>query len=350
MLFLSVCLSQKKGDNEIWLEGRFKAGFLAAHRSLMGHVAVEHAYAGEISYLVQSKGRKMWHNHYRMPTLGITGFFGTAGNRELLGHYVGAYSFINLPIIKHKSYTFSFKTGAGLGYGAKVYDPEDNILSIALSSKVNALLVLAFESRIHKGNHSATLSLDMTHLSNGAIKIPNLGLNLPYVSAGYGYRIQESTYCDTHAAAGLRYKSFEYGIVGYGSAQEVFPTGGDKLGVVGVNFVGRKYFSRKYGMEVSFDVMSKQSIIALNPGIATAQSEIIQMGIFTGYLLPMGRFHMVIGMGIYVRDKFKPVDFLYHRVGMRYVFNNGLNINLVLKSHWARADYIEYGIGYTLAR
>ena len=41
---------------------------------------------------------------------------------------------------------------------------------------------------------------------------------------------------------------------------------------------------------------------------------------------------------------------MYHRVGLRYVFANGININLVLKSHWARADYVEYGIGYTFKK
>ena len=55
-------------------------------------------------------------------------------------------------------------------------------------------------------------------------------------------------------------------------------------------------------------------------------------------------------MGIYLKDKYQPEDFLYHRVGMRYVFENGININLVLKSHWARADYTEFGIGYSFKR
>jgi hypothetical protein len=237
-----------------------------------------------------------------------------------------------------------------LGYGTKVYDPENNILSIALSTKLNALLVFALESRIHVGNHSATLSLDMTHFSNGAIKVPNLGLNLPFLSAGYGYRIQESTYCDTCLVAGLGYKSLEFGAIVFGSAQELFPTGGPKMPVIGLNFVARKYFSRRTGMEVSFDIMSKQSIMNFHPEVEKTQGEIIQLGVFAGYLVPMGRYQMVIGMGAYVRDKFKPEDALYHRVGMRYVFYNGINLNLVLKSHWARADYVEYGIGYTFNR
>jgi hypothetical protein len=58
MSFFFISYSQKSGNNEVWVEGRFKAGFLAAHRSSIGHLAVEHAYAGELSYLVQTKGQR----------------------------------------------------------------------------------------------------------------------------------------------------------------------------------------------------------------------------------------------------------------------------------------------------
>jgi hypothetical protein len=47
-----------------------------------------------------------------------------------------------------------------------------------------------------------------------------------------------------------------------------------------------------------------------------------------------------------VRDVYNPDDMFYHRLGLRYQFKEHLLLNLVLKSHWARADYIEYGIGY----
>ena len=58
-----------------------------------------------------------------------------------------------------------------------------------------------------------------------------------------------------------------------------------------------------------------------------------------------------VGAGIELNFfKYRPEDLFYHRVGMRYVFDNGINMNLVLKSHWARADYVEYGIGYTFKR
>jgi hypothetical protein len=347
ILFLShLSFGQKSEDT--WIEARAKIGFLAAHRSIMGHLPREHAYALEVSYLLQTKGRKLWHSEYKYPVYGVTAFIGTVGNQELLGNYFGAYGFVNFPFVKRKHYAFTGKLGCGLGYGTKYYDPESNVLGMAVSTPVNALISMAIENRFTFKNHSITASIDMTHFSNGATKVPNLGLNLPYVSVGYGHRIHEAR--DTSFSVETFEKSWNFGAMAILSVKEVFPTGGNKYPVFGLNLVARRFFRPKTGMEVSFDVISKQAIFNYHPDVPKTQAEIIQLGAFVGYLLPFHRFHLAIGMGIYVRDKFKPEDFLYHRLGMRYVFDNGLNLNLGLKSHWARADYVEYGIGYTFKK
>lgn len=354
VLFLVLCnmlLAQKSSD--VWIEARAKLGFLVAHRSIMGHLAKEHAHAVEISYLIQPKGRKSWHQAYRNPVFGITGFVGSVGNREVLGHYFSAFAFINFPFVKRKRYTLSGKLGSGLGYGTKYYKknyPEDpsTILNVAVSTPINAHISLALENRFVFGNHSVNASIDMTHFSNGAIKVPNLGLNLPYVSVGYGYRIKKSRDSIFQHAPFDKY--WEFGAVGILSVKEVFPTGGNKYPVYGLNLMGRRYFSHKTAMEVSFDFISKQAIFQYHSDVPKTQEEIIQLGIFAGYILPFDNFHILGGMGVYVRDKYFPEDRVYHRVGMRYVFDNGLNINFVLKTHWARADYVEYGIGYTFRK
>lgn len=339
--------AQTSGRNEIWAEGKFKAGFLAAHRGMIGHLPTEHAFAGELTYLIQSKGQKEWHYYFGKPTYGVTGFFGSVGNRELLGHYFGAYSFVRFPLIHQKKYTFSFKVGGGMGYGTKVYNHEDNVLSAAVSTHLNIMVVAGVESRFVFGNNSAILGLDMTHFSNGATKVPNLGLNLPYVSIGYGRKIQESNYCDSCAVAGLGRKTLFFGGMGIVSASANFPTGSKTYPVFGLSLLARKIIGRKGGLEVSFDVMSKQANVAINVDVPKTQLDLIQLGTFAGFILPLDHLHFVLGMGMYVRDKFSPVDRFYHRVGARYVFNNGINLGITLKSHWARADYFEYGIGYT---
>jgi len=337
-------------QSENWIEGKGKIGFLAAHRSVIGHLATEHAFATEISYCKQARGEKAWHESYNFPTYGVTGFFGSVGNRALLGHYAGAYGFFRIPIVKLKNYSFNWKMGCGLGYGTKIYNPETNILSVAVSTHLNALVSLGVDSRLVFNNHSFTLGLDMTHFSNGATKVPNLGLNIPYISLGYGFRFQNDPIDSVIISHKPFVKKWEYGIMGIGSVKEVFPTEGKKYPVVGLNLVGRRYFKRNVGLEFSFDVISKQAIKAYEDEIEMTQGELLQLGVFAGYLMPLDKFHVIVGMGYYIKDKYKPEDPMYHRVGLRYVFANGININLVLKSHWARADYVEYGIGYTFKK
>jgi len=346
-LFVTICSFGQLND-DLWLEAKGKAGFLVAHRSVMGHLATEHAFAGEVSCYFRPKNRKLWHQAYGNPLIGITGFFGTVGNREVLGEYFGVTSFLSMPIIDTKHYLFSFKVGAGLGYGTKHFDIEKNQLNNVIGSAVNVQICMGVESRILFGNNSVNISLDMTHFSNGATKVPNLGLNIPYLGVGYGHLIKKGI--DTNFVHDAYKKRWEYGLIGIASLKEIYPTGGKKHPVFAASLIGRRFFNQKAGMEASFDVISKQAIFGYHSDVRKTQSEIIQLGMFVGYILPLDRFHMLLGMGVYVRDKYKPESVVYHRVGMRYVFDNGININCVLKTHWARADYVEYGIGYTFKK
>lgn len=342
--FLSI------GQRELWIEGKAKGGFLIAHRAVMGHLATEHTAMGELSFMVQTKGQKAYHKAYKYPRFGGSLLFGSTGNREILGYQTALVGDIRFPLIQQKWYEFDFRVGAGITYGNKVFDNQDSLLiySIAISSHFNAAVVLGVESRFKFEKSFLSLGMDMTHFSNGATTIPNLGLNLPFVSLGYGRKIQDAAKVEAEFEPFNKY--WEFGAISYGSVKQVFPTGSKSYPVMGLNFVGRRYFNHATGMEVSFDIISKQAIMQYQKEIPKTQWDIVQMGIFTGYILPLDRLHLLVGMGYYVKDKFQPEDFLYHRVGMRYVFDNGINLNLVLKSHWARADYIEYGIGYTFRR
>lgn len=339
-----------KAQDEYWVELRGKAGFLAAHRPIMGHLATQHAFAGELSFYQQARGKRAWQQAYKMPLYGISLFYGSVGNNELLGHYTGLNGFVNFPLVRFRSYTLSGKMAAGLGYGSKIYDSEGNILSVPVSTHVNAMVVMGLDSRfVIKNKHELVVGIDMTHFSNGAAKVPNLGINLPYLSLGYGYRVRSGK-SDSVVVHPPFKKKWEFGAIGVLSFKEVFPIGKEKYPIYAGSILARRYFKRNVAAEMSFDVISKQAIMAYHKDVPKSQLDIIQLGIFSGFILPMDRLHILIGMGYYVRDMFQPEDAFYHRVGLRYVWRNGINMNLVLKSHWARADYVEYGIGYTFKR
>jgi hypothetical protein len=75
--------------------------------------------------------------------------------------------------------------------------------------------------------------------------------------------------------------------------------------------------------------------------------DILQIGFYTAYLVPLNNFNFVLGMGVYLKDKFRTASQLYNRIGCRYQFSNGLTSSINLKTHLARADYLEFAIGYT---
>lgn len=349
MLPISTIGQVKQSDNWI-LSAKFKTGFLAAHRGTMGHLAEEHLFAGEIS-LLKRITNKPWSESYKNPFVGVTLYGSNLGNSSILGYGFGAYGFIELPFYKSKKFIVSPKLGAGLGVVTKVFDQQTNPKNTAVSSHINALINIGIQAKAFLAKRNAlTFGIDLTHFSNGSSKVPNLGLNMPFVSLGYEYQIQNKENPPISKAIFQRvpfFKAWNYSIVGIISDKQIFPTGGKRYPVFAISNFLYKQFRPKVGMEIGIDIISKQSIFAYRTYIPKNQWRILQVGTYLGFNLPLDRFRFVLGMGVYLKDRYDQDNELYHRVGMRYQFDNGLLLNLVLKSHWAKADYIEYGIGYT---
>jgi hypothetical protein len=344
LVLFFVCSLQGQ-TNDAGFEFRSKIGFLAAHRGVMAHLPQETAKALELTYFIHTNGKKAWHVKYRYPTVGATLFIGSVGNKELLGNYVGLYGFSELPMVKYKNYEMAFRLGCGLGYTNKIYDPLTNPKNVAVSTHFNPMMNFAVKSTYRFKNHSIVLGLDITHFSNGAFKVPNYGINMPYLSLGYAYVFRKAL---PIVPTEMKFqKRIELSAMGIYSMKEVMPIGGKKYPVYAINIAARRFFNQKAGMEVDLDIISKQAIMAYLPYTQKTQLSIIQVGLYAAYLVPFDKFHFVFGMGTYLRDKYKPEDFLYHRIGCRYQFRNGLMANFSLKTHFARADYFEFGFGYT---
>lgn len=334
------------------LQFKAKSGFLAAHRGTMSHLYKDRVWAGEISLYKRVFTNKSWAESYKNPFVGVTVYGSNLGNKEILGYGFGTYGFIEFPFTRSKKHYLSAKLGAGLGFVTKVFDQQTNPKNVAVSSHVNALLCLGISGRWHfSQKHSLLYGLDMTHFSNGASKVPNLGLNIPYVSLGYGYRIAQSPPGSALAPESFSktpwLRHWKYTLIGIVSSKEIFPTTGKNYPVYALSNMVHKRFREKVGMEVALDLVSKQSLFDYRAYIPKTQWTIFQVGAYVGYMLPLDRLNFSLGMGVYLKDRYDADDEFYHRVGMRYRFDNGLLLNLVLKSHWAKADYVEWGAGYT---
>ena len=328
------------------IELKTKTGFLIGKRGEISNLPKEHTFATEISIVNYTNGSKKWHKAYQYPTVGGTFFAASVGNREVLGNFYGSYAFIEFPFIKTSSYQFCAKLGSGLAYTSKVYDPITDPKNAVISSHVNALICFGIKNKFSVGKNQFILGLDLTHCSNAAYRVPNIGINMPFVSVGYGYRLNNYKIIDTENST-FKSNKILFGINSVYSVKEIFPTGQGHLPIFGLSLFTRQFVSSKVGWEVSLDAISKQIISRYKTEIPKTQKDYIQIGVYGGYLLPLDHFHFVLGMGVNVIDKFQPEGRFYHRIGMRYYLNNGISLNAVLRSNWAKADFAEWGIGYT---
>jgi hypothetical protein len=348
LLFSFLINSAFTQKHDIDFEFKSKYGFLIAHRSVMSHIPKEHCKSIEYSVVFQTNGQKSWHRSLNYPKMGFSSLISSAGNKDLLGNLFGAYSFLQFSFFKIEKNRLFVKLGTGLAYAQKVYNQETNPKNNALSSHLNALINFGLFYQYNFERTYLNFGLDLTHLSNGASKMPNLGINLSYLSFAIGYNIKKSISKNDTTTLKRIDKSWNYLAIGIGSFKESYPTGERKFPVFALSFLGNKIYSHKLGYELGLDLIYKPSIDSYKPVIYKTNETMIQLGFYNGYIMTLHKLQILIGMGIYIKDEYNADDYFYHRFGFRYNFNKKLFANLTLKSHWARADYIEYGIGIKL--
>jgi hypothetical protein len=75
---------------------------------------------------------------------------------------------------------------------------------------------------------------------------------------------------------------------------------------------------------------------------------VIRPGIHIGHQLEFSKLTVATQIGYYIYAKDKSDGPIYSRFALRYKLNSKLLLNLALKTHYAKADFIEWGVGYIL--
>lgn len=95
------------------------------------------------------------------------------------------------------------------------------------------------------------------------------------------------------------------------------------------------------------DIFYDNSISARIDALGEVTSEPInnyRFGIYGSYQLSAGQLALVFNMGYYLYNAWDNDGNIYHRLGLRYYFEK-IFLCMNLKTHYARADFIELGGG-----
>ncbi|MER3463492.1 MAG: hypothetical protein C4329_02820 [Chitinophagaceae bacterium] len=303
----------------------------------------------EIAFLKGADGSKPWHIANGFPKWGIAAFYGNTGSRQYIGHMGGLFPFIHFPLIKKGIYENTLRVGAGIALIEKPYDTESNHKNVVLGSKVNAFINFTWQHqfRISKAFY-ANAGLSLTHLSNGGAQLPNLGLNIPGITAGVRYVIDETkvdytkTYLSfdkkIHLQMGLSAGFKQTPWIGSKTyLAKIITIEGDKQ-IGSVNRLG-------LGIHLFYDPSSNNDEI--DPVFPDKQQSDYQYnaGFYFQYEHMIRRLSLGVQLGFYPFKAYYS-DSFYENVGVRYQLTNRWSGGFYLKTHWGKAEYIHLGFTY----
>lgn len=348
IFFCSYTSFSQQTVPQFGVEQTMHFGSILPHRPLVNAVVEGHSFIYEFSFYKNTLGKKQWQQFYNYPKIGVSAMMLQLGNKEKLGNSYGVFPYIEFPM-SNKKIQWNIRFGYGLGYIEKPFDRETNFKNTVIGSTYNALINLNSLWRIKLNKHiSTSAGISLVHFSNGSFTRPNLGINIFSLNAGLAYNFGKKNDL-IRAELPDREKNWNKIIVVNTGIKEIPPVEGPKFMVYTTSFNLIKSFSNKSSYGFSADLFynsSLERLLSEENNEPTSNSDNIRAGLAFIYSLDVGRISYMIQMGGYLRTTFKEDGYVYHRITSRYYINENMFVNLGLKTHWAVADFIEFGVGY----
>ncbi len=362
-LFSLVLFSQNNSDVRIAVHNVY----VAPNYSKLP--PIRPGFIGEMSFGEKLNGEKYWHYYYGFPTFYLSCFAGYPGGVEY-GYVLGLAPQLSFDKILKNKWNYHIKTGFGIAYHTNPYDRKYNPTNMLIGSNICQMTNIEFGlSYEFQPNSYFGASIGLIHYSNGHVKLPNIGMNLPEILVFYKYGLKDDPkeidykYRDhidkewdwfintgiglhefgtsTKPANGPDYKIYD---IGFGLTKKVSPIHKYRIGV---NLLYYESFNK---------FITYQEIDIGDPFLNSSV-----VGFFGAHEFLFGKFafYSEVGIDIYkpfyrysitmygdeftVKDMLKSIN--SNKLGCRYYFSEqnefGLVAGINLKVNMAQADFVE---------
>lgn len=348
LLVLLMPLCSAAMEHSPWTLGtRGAVGFMAPHHKGLWILVDRHAHAGEFFVQREYSGARAWHGNYLRPSWGLSALWLDAG-ADRLGPAVRLITYLELPLVQPGAWQFTTRIGWGLGLVRDPFDRVDNFKQHAIGGRLNLAAQWALALRRSFGRHSMDFGFAIDHLSNAAMKQPNLGINVPTVSIGYAYRLASDA-PETHrpdSAWRQEQRTHVHAMANVGW-NEVYPLQSGRRSVYSLSASVYQRVSPKSAFGFGLDLFNKGSVTVVDTSLAgLGRARLTQVGLHGGYALLFGDMTLYYEMGAYLVTPIQERAAVFTRVGLRQYVSPRLFINFTLKSHLFVADHFEIGLGY----
>lgn len=324
-------------------------GFIMPHHKSIEYTLEDHIRTFDIKITKPTYGKQYWNQLYKYPYYGLGYYRSNLGNNEVYGYANALYTYIKAPIFgKSNSANLSWQIAFGVSYLTKRFSIESNPQNLAIGSKFNIYLDFSLQSRIPITKKLSLMnSVRFTHMSNGKITSPNKGLNILSGSVGLFYELNIPPEVNQVELPEIKEKN-EYSLIYAGGIKTKSRYEPGYYYASSLIFDFNRNYSLKgrwnIGTDIFFDGTNRQ-FSDQNDKADIINTDLYQIGLHAGHDIVLGNISMIINVGGYIYTPVEVLAPIYSRIGLRYRFNNFI-LNYTLKSHWAKASFIEWGVGY----
>lgn len=355
LLFGCICFSQQNEATDSYFDLNYFSGNIALHNNDILHLITGHPEGFIFSWNKKTFGNEDWEQRFNYPDYGASFIYQDLKNDNLGDNY-GLYAHYNFYFFRRN---LMLRLGQGLAYTTNPYDRLDNPKNIAFGTRLlsSTYLMLNFKKERIFDRFGLQGGLSFIHYSNANVKAPNTSVNTMAFNLGLTYNLEEETnqYVDN-----LTDEKFIEPI----RLNAVFRSGINQSDVIGSGqfpfYILSAYADKRLshlsaiqvGADVFFSNFLKELIyyqsVAFPEKDVTGDEDFKRVGLFVGHELFVNRMSVVTQLGYYV---YYPFDFegrTYIRVGLKRYFGKKFFGAMTLKSHGAKAEAVEFGIGVRL--
>jgi hypothetical protein len=319
-------------------------GFVMAHSVNMAHLANQRPWGLELDIKQRTYGKKSWQQEYNYPVIGYCLSFFNMDKKKPLGNTYSFIHYFSKPIIKIDKSSLSYRIGGGPGFVYRTFDARENYKNNVISAHFNYALSGKLEySFILKNNVLFNTGVALMHLSNGAMKVPNLGINI--VSLYAGLELKSSSVHEFVKDTLLPVKK-TYGLNVFTgvSLKETYPVSGPKYFASTISLYGDRVLNRKSIFNAGMDLMFDASVKRYAKNDSLEFSKLIKAGFIAGHELVISKLSILTQFGIYLYDPVLQRK-IYQRYGVKYYFTKKIFGGIAMRVHIGNVDYVEWGLG-----
>ncbi|PHQ30003.1 acyloxyacyl hydrolase [Leeuwenhoekiella nanhaiensis] len=357
ILFLVCCgfsvMAQETEVKPYSLDANFFYGTILQHNKDIAHLITGHPTGVILSYNRMTYGFNDWEARYNYPDYGFS-FIAQDQKNENLGQNFGLYGHFNFYALNRR---LMLRIGQGIAATTKPFDLDDNFRNNAYGSTLlsSTFVMVNYRQPNIIDRIGLQTGISLIHYSNANVKAPNASTNSFTFNLGLNYQLDKEERPEYIPNVKSRYtEPLKLNLVLRGGVNESDYIGlGQRPFLVTSAFADKRITHKstlQAGVDFFLSPFLKDQIeyesIALERLGTTGDEDWKRFGVFLGHELRFNKNAFVTQFGYYAYYDYDFEGRVYFRGGLKRYFTDKIFGAITLKSHGAKAEAVEFGIGY----